>query len=141
MELVIPDGAQVHITIGQPPVPALQHDTGPIALLPEQPRGRIAKGLLAGALLFGAFQAGRFLPHHAGTADAAQPQAASAGSGLTGYSNTGEIPPAFRAQIARRPQVLPPPGAAPVAAPDGPTSGAPTQAPAPAPANPFGLQG
>ena len=60
MELVIPDGAQVHITVGQPPLLALPQDPRAVASLPERSSGRIVKSLLAGVLLIGAFQAGRF---------------------------------------------------------------------------------
>jgi hypothetical protein len=137
MELVIPDGAQVHITVGQPPLLALPQDPRAVASLPERSSGRIVKSLLAGVLLIGAFQAGRFLPHHAETASAAQPTAAAASPGVTGSSAAGEIPPAFRAQIAQPPHVVPPPGAAT----GGSTGGATAPATAPAPANPFGLQG
>ena len=96
MELVIPDGAQVHITIGQAPTLALSHDNPALQAKPDYRSGRIAKGLLAGVVLFGAFQAGRFLPHHPDSALAAQP-AASVGT-LDGGS-AAEIPPAFRAQM------------------------------------------
>jgi hypothetical protein len=141
MELVIPDGAQVHITVGQPPLLALPQDPRAVASLPERSSGRIVKSLLAGVLLIGAFQAGRFLPHHPETASAAQPTAAAAVPGVTGSSAAGEIPPAFRAQIAQPPQVVPPPGAAPAAATGGSIGGATAPAAAPTPANPFGLQG
>jgi hypothetical protein len=141
MELVIPDGAQVHITVGQAPLLALAQDPRAVASLPERSSGRIVKSLLAGVLLIGAFQAGRFLPHHAETASAAQPTAAAAVPGVTGSSAAGEIPPAFRAQIAQPPQVVPPPGAAPAAATAGAAGGVAAPAAAPAPANPFGLQG
>jgi hypothetical protein len=137
MELVIPDGAQVHITVGQPPLLALPQDPRAVASLPERSSRRIVKGLLAGVLLIGAFQAGRFLPHHVETASAAQPPTSPAKPSVTGSSAAGEIPPAFRAQIAQPPHVVPPPGAAPAAA----TGGSTAPAAAPAPANPFGLQG
>src|ERR1700722_214712 len=139
MELVIPDGAQVQITVGQPPLLALPQDPRAVASLPERSSGRIVKSLLAGVLLIGAFQAGRFLPHHPETASAAQPTAAA--PGVTGSSAAGEIPPAFRAQTAQPPHVVPPPGAAPAAATGGSIGGATAPAAAPAPANPCGLQG
>ncbi len=137
MELVIPDGAQVHITVGQPPLLALPHDPRAIAPSSDRPRGRIAKGVLAGVLLLGAFQAGRFLPHHADTASAAPPMATIVAPGVTeGSPAAGEIPPAFRAQMARPPQVVPPPGAVPAAS----TGGTVAPVPTPAPTNPFGLR-
>ena len=143
MELVIPDGAQVHITVGHPPLLALPHDRSADAPPPGRSTGRLAKGLVAGVLFIGAFQAGRFLPHHAQTASAAPP-AALAGSGAAdgnaaGGNAAGEIPPAFRAQMAQPPQVVPPPGAAAPASDMGGSTGSPTAAPAPPAANPFGL--
>ena len=133
MQLVIPDGAQVHITVGQPPLLALPHDSRATAPSSERQRRRVTKGILAGVLLIGAFQAGRLLPHHADMASAAPPAAAIA-SGATEGSAAAEIPSAFRAQMAQPPQVVPPPGARPVAPPGAPGSGT-------APPNPFGLQG
>jgi hypothetical protein len=142
MELVIPDGAQVHIMVGQPPLVALPNDPRAVASQPERPSGRIVKSLVVGVLLIGAFQTGRLLPHHAETASAAQPTAA-AGTvpDVTGRSAAGEIPPAFRAQIAQPPHVVPPPGATPAAATAGAAGGVAAPVAAPAPANPFGLQG
>jgi hypothetical protein len=137
MELVIPEDAQVHITIGHPPLLALPHDPRAVASPPGRPSGRIGKGLLAGVLLIGAFQAGRFLPHRAETASAAQPPATIAGPGVTNGGAAAEIPPAFRAQMAQPPQLIPPPGGA---AP-GSGSGAAAPSAAPAAPNPFGLQG
>jgi hypothetical protein len=141
MELVIPDGAQVYITVGQPPLFALPHESNAAAPQPARSSGRIVKTLLAGVLLIGAFQAGRFLPHHPDSASAAQPASAAAVPGPAGSGTAGEIPPAFRAQVAQPPQVIPPPGAAPVAAPGGSVGGSTGPAAAPATANPFGLQG
>jgi hypothetical protein len=137
MELVIPNGAQVHITIRQPPLLALPHDSPAVASPTDRPRGRIAKTLLAGVFIIGAFQAGRFLPHHAETASAAQPPANSASSSATGGSTAAEIPPAFRTQMAQPPQLTPAPGVA------APGSSNPAAAPSTAPEgpNPFGLQG
>ncbi len=138
MEVVIPNGNQVHITIGQPPLLALPHETRAVAVPSERPRGRIAKGLLAGFVLVGAFQAGRFLPHRAETA-AAQLATGPAGTGAT--ESGGGIPPAFRAQMGQPPQVVPPPGAAPAGTAGGSSGNAAAPAAAPASANPFGLQG
>jgi len=112
-------------------------DPRAVASPPSRPGGRIGKGLLAGVLLIGAFQAGRFLPHRAETAPPAQPPATIAGPAVTNGSAAAEIPPAFRAQMAQPPQLIPPPGGA---AP-GSGSGAATPSAAPAASNPFGLQG
>ena len=137
MELVIPDGVQVHITVGHPPLLALPHDPPAVASPPGLPRGRIAKGLIAGVFLVGAFQAGRLSPHRAETAAAAQPPAAVA---TTDGSAAAEIPPAFRALLGEPPHVVPAPGAAPTAPTGGVKSDAGPAA-APAPTNPFGLRG
>jgi hypothetical protein len=150
MELVIPDGAQVYITVGQPPLLALPHEPHAVAPQPARSSGRIVKTLLAGVVLLGAFQAGRLLPHQPDTAAAAQPTTeqptAAAATGLAQSSAAGEIPQAFRAQVAQPPQVIPPPGAAPAAAAGssvtgGSVRGGAAPAAAPAPASPFGLQG
>jgi hypothetical protein len=137
MELVIPDGAQVHITIGQPPLLALPRDPSAATSPTDRPRGRIAKGFVAGVFLIGAFQVGWFLPHHAETASAAQPAASGAGSGVTEGSAAAEIPPAFRTRMAQPPRLTLPPGVA------APSSGSAGTAPSTAPVspNPFGLQG
>ena len=66
MELVIPDGAQVHITIGQAPTLALSHDSPALRAKPDYRSGRIAKGLLAGVVLFGAFPSGQRVGRTAG---------------------------------------------------------------------------
>jgi hypothetical protein len=60
---------------------------------------------------------------------------------MAGSGAAGEIPAAFRAQVAQPPQVTPPPGAAPVAAPGGSVGGGAAPATAPSTTNPFGLQG
>jgi hypothetical protein len=151
MELVIPDGAQVYITVGQPPLLALPHQPHAVAPQyppqPERSGGRIVKTLLAGVVLLGAFQAGRLLPHQPDTAAAAQPTTAhltaAAAPGATESSAAGEIPQAFRAQVAQPPQVIPPPGAPPAAGGSATGGSGRSAAPAaaPAPASPFGLQG
>jgi hypothetical protein len=141
MELVIPDGTQVYITVGQPPLFALPHESNAAAPQPARSSGRIVKTLLAGVLLIGAFQAGRFLPHHPDIPSAAQPASAAAVLGMAGSGAAGEIPAAFRAQVVQPPQVIPPPGAAPVAAPGGSVGGGAAPATAPSSTNPFGLQG
>ncbi len=94
MELVIPDGAQVHITIGNTPLLALPNETAP---QPDPiPPAQASVGERTPPVL----------PRAAAPAD--QPAAA-------------EIPPAFRAKLAQPPQVAPSPGQAPVAAAGGPT--------------------
>ena len=138
MELVIPDGAQVHITIGQAPTLALSHNNPALPAKPDYRTGRIAKGLLAGVVLFGAFQAGRFLPHHPDSALAAQP---TASVGTSDGGSAAEIPPAFRAQMGNAPQVVPAPGAVTPSPSHAPSGVAPAPAPASATPNPFGLQG
>jgi hypothetical protein len=134
MELVIPDGAQVHITIGNAPPLALPNETAaqPATL---KSGGRFLKGVIAGVLILGAFQAGRVMSHRGDPIPPAQasveertppvlPRAAAAAD----QPAAAEIPPAFRDKLAQPPQVAPPPGQAMVAAPGTPT-----------PSNPFGL--
>jgi hypothetical protein len=134
MELVIPDGAQVQITIGTAPLLALPNETAPQPATPKS-GGRFLKGVVAGVLILGAFQAGRILPHRGDPIPPAQasvgertppvlPRAAAAAD----QPEAAEIPPAFRDKLAQPPQVAQPPGQAVVAAPGTPT-----------PANPFGL--
>jgi hypothetical protein len=134
MELVIPDGAQVQITIGNARLLALPNETAPHPATPKS-GGRFLKGVVAGVLILGAFQAGRILPHRGDPIPPAQasvgertppvlPRAAAAAD----QPEAAEIPPAFRDNLAQPPQVAPPPGQAVVAAPGTPT-----------PANPFGL--
>ena len=62
MELVIPDGAQVHITIGNTPLLTLPNETATQPAI-RKSGGRFLKGVVAGVLILGAFQAGRILPH------------------------------------------------------------------------------
>jgi hypothetical protein len=134
MELVIPDGAQVHITIGNAPLLALPNETAP------QPAalkscGRFLKGVVAGVVILGAFQAGRVMSHRGDPIPSAQtsveertppvlPRAAAAAD----QPEAAEIPPAFREKLTQPPQLAPPPGQAAVVEPGTPT-----------PANPFGL--
>jgi hypothetical protein len=133
MELVIPDGAQVHITIGNAPLLALPNETAPQPAALKS--GRFLKGVVAGVVILGAFQAGRVMSHRGDPIPSAQasveertppvlPRAAAAAD----QPEAAEIPPAFRDKLAQPPQVAPPPGQAAVAAPGTPT-----------PANPFGL--
>jgi hypothetical protein len=134
MELVIPDGAHVHITIGNAPLLALPIETTlhPVAM---KSAGRFLKGIVAGVLILGAFQAGRVMSHRGDPIPPAQasveertppvlPRAAVAPD----QPAAAEIPPAFRDTLAQTPQVAPPPGQAVGLAPSNPTS-----------ANPFGL--
>ena len=134
MELVIPDGAQVHITIGNSPLLALPNETAPQPATPKS-GGRFLKGVVAGVLILGAFQAGRVMSHRGDPIPPAQtsveertppvlPRAAAAAD----QPEAAEIPPAFRDKLGQPPQVAPPPGEAAVVAPGTPT-----------PANPFGL--
>ena len=141
MELVIPDGVSVFIAVGHTPPAAWPHEQPTAAVPAARPGGRVAKTLLAGVVLIGVFEAGRLLPHHPDSASAAQTAAAAPPAGATGTSAAGEIPPAFRAQLAQPAQVVPPPGAA--STPDPGNSGNSGSNPAAktAPPNPFGLQG
>ncbi len=134
MELVIPEGAQVHITIGNTPLLALPNETAPQPATPRS-SGRFLRGVVAGVLILGAFQAGRIVSHRgdpippaqASVVERAPPVLPRAG-GAADQPAGVEIPPAFRDKLAQPPQVAPPPGQAVVAAPGTPT-----------PANPFGL--
>jgi hypothetical protein len=134
MELVIPDGAQVHITIGNAPLIALPNETAPQRATLKS-GGRFLKGVVAGVVILGAFQAGRVMSHRGDAIPFAQasveertppvlPRAAAAAD----PPEAAEIPPAFREKLTQPPQVAPPPGQPPVVAPG-----------TPAPANPFGL--
>ena len=134
MELVIHDGAQVHITIGTAPLLALPNETAPQPATPKS-GGRFLKGAVAVVLILGAFQAGRVMSHQdhpippaqASVAERAPPVLPRAGAAAD-QPEAAEIPPAFREKLAQPPQVAPPPGQAAVVAPG-----------APSPANPFGL--
>ena len=128
MQLVIPEGAQVHITVGHPPQLSLSGATA----MPSA--GRVLKGFLAAVVIFGAFQIGRFIPHHpdavpfARAADTGQAQTVRPVRPTDGVQpDPSQIPPAFRQELARPPQMEPAPGHVAVS-PN-----------APAPANPFGL--
>ena len=134
MELVIPDGAQVHITIGNTPLLTLPNEAAPQPAALKS-GGRFLKGVVAGVLILGAFQAGRVMSHQGDPIPSAQasvadrtppvlPRAAAAAD----QPEAAEIPTAFRDRLVQPPQVAPPPGQAVVAAPGTPT-----------PANPFGL--
>jgi hypothetical protein len=122
MELVIPDGAQIHITVGHPPqlacpgAPLLQ--APPDVVLPPR-RRPLVKGALAISLLLGAFLVGR----HYGVPSEPIGQATAA---LTA-ANLGplpdrdavgphqgepaaQVPPALAEALRRPPTVVPAPG-------------------------------
>lgn len=128
MELVIPERAQVHITIGKPPLPALPDETAP-ARPTAHPGHAVLKGGLALVLLFGAFDVGRHVaarPDYTGTTRAtlAMPgQAPALGheqhafperplppEALASGAPVQHIPPEFRQQLEQQPTVIPPPG-------------------------------
>jgi len=134
MELMIPDGARVHITIGSTPLLALPNETAtrPAAL---KSGSHFLKGVVAGALILGAFQAGRVMSHRGDPIQPAQasveertPPVLPRAVSTSDRAAAAEIPPAFRDKLALPPQVAPPPGQAAIAAPGDPT-----------PANAFGL--
>ena len=134
MELVIPDGAQVHITIGNAPLLALPNETAPQPAALKS-GGGFLKGVVAGVLILGAFQAGRVMSHRGDPIPPAQasveertPTVLPHAAATAAQPADAEIPPEFRSKLAQPPQVAPPPGQAAVAAPGAPT-----------PANPFGL--
>ena len=140
MDLVIPDGVPVHITIGNaPPLLALPNESD-VRGLPA-PRGssggRLVKSVLAAVLLFGSFQAGRLTGHHVDAVSNAQAASEARATPMPApqadQAASTEIPPAFRNQMAQAPQVSPPPGQAPRT--NTGTAG-PTEPPA---SNPFGL--
>jgi len=130
MELVIPEGARVHITIDNTPVLAVPDETAPTRP-PARPSRKLLKGALALVLLFGAFEAGRHLaaqPDASGATRAAfaMPGQAPAPSpeqhafpdrplreALAPAAPTQEIPPEFRRQLGQQPSVIPPPGQTP----------------------------
>jgi hypothetical protein len=134
MELVIPDGAQVHIAIGSGPPLALPNENAP-QLAARQRGSRFLKGVVAGVLILGAFQAGRIMSHRGdpisaarASVEASTPPTLPRATAAADQPEAAEIPPAFRDKLAQPPQVAPPPGQAAVVAPGTPT-----------PANPFGL--
>ena len=135
MELVIPDAARVHITISKAPLLALPQDS-----FPRQAASRaghpVLKTLAVTALVFAAFQAGRFVPHQADARPAAHaaadPSPAAAAQLIQDAGSQpgpAGIPPAFQQQLNQPAQVVPPPGR------PAPVAGAPGSA-----ANLFGLQ-
>jgi len=143
MELVIPDGAQVHITVGHPPLLA-----PPPAQVPQRlteavalPRRRtLLKGAAVAALLLGAFLVGRHSgipPAPIDPATAAmtgpnlgpvpvehafpdRPLSQTAAAGPAPGQPAAQVPPALAEALRKPPTVIPPPGQAapPVGAPD-----------------------
>jgi len=134
MELVIPDGAQVQITIGGAPLLTPPDETArqPVAINSGR---RFLTGVVAGVLILGAFQTGRVMSHRGDPIPPAEasveertPPVLPRAVPAPDQAAAAQIPPAFRDKLAQPPQVAPPPGRAAVAAPGDPT-----------PANPFGL--
>lgn len=139
MQLEIPDGVQVHLTIGAP------HAAAPLLALADGTTARLrtpsamvrfVKGVALAAILVGCFQAGRLTSSRTEPVQAAQAANASAAAQVSASSlipapsaqtPSTEVPPAFRDQLARAPQATP---TAPPAPPPG--RGQP-------PPNPFGL--
>jgi len=139
MQLEIPDGVQVHLTIGAPhaaaPLLALADGTAARDRTPST-MARFAKGMVLAGLLVGCFQAGRLTSPRTGpvqavqaanASTAAQPPASPLAPAPFAQPASNEVPPAFRDQLARAPQVTPTAPPAP-----SPSSGQ-------APPNPFGL--
>lgn len=142
MELVIPDGAQVHITIGSPPLLALTHEKAP----PVQRRLRpVLGGIVVGVLMLGSYQVGKRTASpssdrvaqvelRGGSSLAPQELAETRLAGgdpqrltapiLPPPNEPGRIPAEFAQQLRQARTVTPPPGQAAPAAPG---------------ANPFGL--
>lgn len=118
MELHIPEGAQVHIMIGQAPLLALPGQTQLVAA-PERRRRPLLTGTIAVLLLAGGYVTGHLMAHGAAVA----PEAHAA---LPRTSRPIPAPPPadFTQQLRQSPTITPAPGA--------PRAGA-------APANPFGL--
>jgi hypothetical protein len=144
MELVIPAGVQVHITIGRTPLLALPDEIAR-ERPPARPSRPLLKGVLALVLLFGAFEVGRHVaawPDTTGPTRAAfamPGQAPALGpeqhafpdrplprEAVAAGAPAQQIPPEFRQQLEQPPSVIPPPGQTPPGA-------APEK-------NPFGLE-
>jgi hypothetical protein len=132
MELVISDGAQVHITVGHPPLlapPSSQLLQTPSEAVPPPRRRPLVKGVLVMTLLVGAFLVGR----HYGAASEPIGQATAALSapnpgplldrdavGPPQGEPVAQVPPALAEALRQPPTVVPPPGQAapPGSAPD-----------------------
>ena len=104
MQLEIPDGARVHITIGGPLLLASPPDT-----VANQTPAKLNRPLLTGiavvAVLFVGFQFWRNGPGHGGAM-----QAASMAQATERPPSTTEVPPGFRQRLDLPAQVTPPPG-------------------------------
>ncbi len=143
MELVIPDGAQVHITVGHPPLlapPAAQLRQTLTQAVPLPRRRRLLKGAVVTALLLGAFLVGRHFgvpPEPIDPAIAAltapnlgplpvehafpdHPLPPTAAAGPAPGASAAQVPPALAEALRKPPTVVPPPGrtAPPAGAPD-----------------------
>jgi hypothetical protein len=143
MELVIPDGAQVHITVGHPPLLAPTAPQLPQTLTEAVPLPRrrpLLKGTAVAALLLGAFLVGRHsgipptpidpataamtgsnlgpVPVEHASPDHPLPQTAAAGPSQG--QPAAQVPPALAEALRKPAIVIPPPGQAapPVGAPD-----------------------
>lgn len=124
MELVIPDGARVHIIIIGGPLLALPNEVA--RPLPEPARAwgqPVLRAVLAVSLIVGGFEAGRFVPRQPAAVPGAQAAAQAPAP------SPGDVPSGFREQLSQPPQVAAPPGQAK------PPAGAPASP------NPFGLRG
>ena len=140
MELVIPDGAQVHITIGAPSLLALTSDPSPSVQRRFRP---VLTGIAASVLMLGGYQVGK---RNAAPASARVAQAELRGPSLAPpalaeprlaaakpqrqvpptpgpVNEPGHVPAEFAQQLRQAPTVVPPPG----------------QPSSPGSANPFGL--
>ncbi len=153
MEFVIPEGAQVRITIGGAPWLALPNGSVPAGVatpaVPPARRGHtLLKGAVAVVLLLGAFETGRYVSTRTGPVEPAQaaliaPRPAPAAGAEPAFPDhplprptaaapsPTEIPPAFRQQLAQPPRVTPPPGQS--------SARTGSAAPGRASVNPFGL--
>jgi hypothetical protein len=143
MELVIPDGAQVHITVGHPPLLAPPPPQLPQTLTEAVPLPRrrpLLKGTAVAALLLGAFLVGRHSGIPPTPIDPATAAMTGANPGLLPVEHAfpdhplsqtaaarpapgqpaAQVPPALAEALRKPPTVIPPPGQAapPVGAPD-----------------------
>lgn len=133
MELIIPEGAQVHITIGAPAAPMLALPAPTQEAAPSKTRRPLLKGVLASFLLFGTYTIGKHTGSVASsvqTASAGMPAAAQLPeqhafpdrplprpTNQVAASDPTQIPSEFTQQLRQAPTVVPPPGqAAPSAA-------------------------
>jgi hypothetical protein len=128
MNLEIPDGANVHIFIGNAPPLAL---TDQRTALPVRSRGRrilgatIKFGIIGGLLVIGSFwfgehsgqaaneDAGVGAPPPVTQAFPSAPAAAAGGptaDAAPPSADAGQVPPNFTAQLQQQPTIQPPPG-------------------------------